>query len=349
MSQLQTWLGRVAWCTVHARVTCARFAASRFLRRPWRRCRRYIVDSDARYSPSSASCGTSCFGERPAYRELVSTLMTCASSTAESALDGRWCGPHRPSSPSGCARQRSMVLVERPTTRQAGASRAPAVSGSSIAVRITSRSARPCRRPRPPHTGSPLFLRMRSAAASASAFLASELALQLADALARRRRRQTTLVESDAPALILGELTPSRSRYAVSSSPVSLEASPRRVPSARLSIRAQRASLVGLPDRQATCLVEPSRQILLPDACLSSQLRCTHGVLPGEPLDHLLLEGYGVRLGHHIVEFSPPRGSSSNDATATLAQGALAGVTHAPGAGLLRHLSTRSAPGERGL
>src|SRR5215831_10988428 len=74
-------------------------------------------------------------------------------------------------------------------------------------------------------------------------------------------------------------------------------------------------------DRQATRLLQPARQVLLPDPCLPSQLRCTYCVVAGEPLDHLLLESHGERLAHVVVEFSPLRGSTSNDATTILAQG----------------------------
>ena len=85
------------------------------------------------------------------------------------------------------------------------------------------------------------------------------------------------------------------------------------------SLRRQSAALrlVG-HDRQSTRLVEPPRQVLLSDACLSSQLRCTHCVLSSEPMDHLLLEGNGVWLAHLLIEFSPPSGSTSTDATTTL-------------------------------
>ena len=44
--------------------------------------------------------------------------------------------------------------------------------------------------------------------------------------------------------------------------------------------------------------------------------------LSGEPLDHLLFERHGERLGHVVVKFSPLRGSTSNDATTILTQGA---------------------------
>ncbi len=75
-------------------------------------------------------------------------------------------------------------------------------------------------------------------------------------------------------------------------------------------------------DRQATRLLQPARQVLLSNSHLSSELRCTHCVLPGEPLDHLLFECHGERLGHVVVEFSPLRDPTSNDATTILAQGA---------------------------
>src|ERR1700688_4516136 len=89
MSQLQTLFGAEVRCTVLERVTCVRLIGRFFLRSPWRRCRRYKVDSEASYTPSSASCGTSCFGDSSAYRELVRTLSTCASSAGERALCGR--------------------------------------------------------------------------------------------------------------------------------------------------------------------------------------------------------------------------------------------------------------------
>jgi hypothetical protein len=58
-----------------------------------------------------------------------------------------------------------------------------------------------------------------------------------------------------------------------------------------------------------------------PEPCLASQLRCTHCVVAGEPLNHLLFESHGEWLGHIVVEFPPLRGSTSNDATTILAQG----------------------------
>src|SRR5471030_392982 len=89
ISQLQTLFGADERWTVLERVTCVRIMGRFLLRKPWRRCRRYMVDSDARYTPSSASCGTSCLGESCAYRELLSTPITCDSSAGERALCGR--------------------------------------------------------------------------------------------------------------------------------------------------------------------------------------------------------------------------------------------------------------------
>src|ERR1700730_7021849 len=41
----------------------------------------------------SVACGTSCFGDKCAYRELVSTPKICANSPGESTLRGRRIGP----------------------------------------------------------------------------------------------------------------------------------------------------------------------------------------------------------------------------------------------------------------
>jgi len=87
----------------------------------------------------------------------VSTVTTCASSTGASALLGRCCGPQRRSPISGSARQRPTVRAEIPSRSHAGARRAPAACASATRSTITSRSARSCRRPRPPHTECPLF------------------------------------------------------------------------------------------------------------------------------------------------------------------------------------------------
>jgi hypothetical protein len=83
---------------------------------PTRRRKRYIVDSDARYRPSSASRGTSCLGERWPYSALVKRANSSVSSRALSAFPGRCRGPHRPSSASGRRFQRWIVRAETPIT-----------------------------------------------------------------------------------------------------------------------------------------------------------------------------------------------------------------------------------------
>ena len=54
---------------------------------------------------------------------------------------------------------------------------------------------------------------------------------------------------------------------------------------------AQRLRFVG-HDRQTTRLLQPARQVLLPNPGLPRQLQCTHRVLSGKPLNPLLLESY---------------------------------------------------------
>src|SRR5690348_4915619 len=63
-------------------------------------------------------------------------------------------------------------------------------------------------------------------------------------------------------------------------------------------------------DRQTTRLLQPARQILLPNPGLPRQLQCTHRAFSGQPLNHLLFESYRKRLAHVIVAFSPLRGAS---------------------------------------
>src|SRR6185503_2403385 len=103
-----------------------------------------------------------------------------------------------------------MVRAETPSTRQAVDRRAPVAWASEMPSRITSRSPRRCRRPRPPRPPRrtpPLFFEDKQGGSLRERLLlASELALQLADALGRRRRCLPTLVESESPALVLGEL-----------------------------------------------------------------------------------------------------------------------------------------------
>ena len=210
-----------------------------------------------------------------------------------------------------------------PSTRHAGARRAPDACASEMSSRITSRSPRSCRRPRPPRRVSPLFFENEQRRSFGQCLLlASELALELANALVRRRRGSLRPRQGQCATARTRRASPLRVRGR-RSAPRHQVWRPRRghEPSARRSTRARRASVVSAIDRQATRLLQPARQVLLSDSRLSSQLRCTHCVLPGEPLDHLLFEGHGERLGHVVVEFSPLRGSTSNDATTILAQG----------------------------
>lgn len=99
-------VGRQARCRVLARVSSVRLIFLVRWRRPRRRCKRWSVDSEATYKPSSASRGTSCRGGRWAYRELPSRVRICCSSMGERALRGRLCGPCRASSHPGCSLQR---------------------------------------------------------------------------------------------------------------------------------------------------------------------------------------------------------------------------------------------------
>lgn len=96
-----------------------------------------------------------------------------------------------------------------PSTRQADPSRAPDRCASEISSTITSRSACSCRRPRPPHTGCPLFFENEQRRSFSQRLLfASELALELANTLVGRCRGCATLIQSNAPLLVLGELHP---------------------------------------------------------------------------------------------------------------------------------------------
>ena len=210
-----------------------------------------------------------------------------------------------------------------PSTRHAGARRTPDACASKMSSRITSRCPRSCRRPRPPRRVSPLFFEHEQRCSFSQCLLhASELALELANPLDRRRRGSSALVKGDPPLLVVGELHP----FAF------------EVGGQRLAIKMGRLGentsfLLNRPlahdglrfighDRQATRLLQPARQVLLPDPGLPSQLQCTHCVVAGEPLDHLLFKRQGEQLAHVVVEFSPLRGSTSNDATTILTQGA---------------------------
>jgi len=145
------------------------------------------------------------------YRCALRTFTTCASSIGVSALCGRACGPRRPSSPSRAVRQRSIVRTEIPMTRQADASRAPDAWASAIAARTTSRSRRPCFRPRPPGTSPPLFFEHEQRGRLGQRLLFSgelplELSpLELSDPPGGQRCGSATFLEGDSPVLVLGE------------------------------------------------------------------------------------------------------------------------------------------------
>ena len=151
--------------------------------------------------------------------------------------------------------------------------------------------------------------------------LASELALELTNPLVRRRRRSSPLVKGKPPLLVLGELQPFA--FEIRGQLLAIKLGGLGEDTNLLLDRPRTHGglwFIG-HNRHATRLLQPARQVLLADPCLASQLRCTCWVLPGEPLDHLLFERHGELFGHLVVEFSPLRGSTSNDATTILAQG----------------------------
>lgn len=61
---------------------------------------------------------------------------------------------------------------------------------------------------------------------------------------------------------------------------------------------------------QVTSIPKPFGKRRLPHARLASELRSADLVPPGQPFDHLGLEGRGVASRHVIVAFSPPRSSN---------------------------------------
>jgi hypothetical protein len=195
----------VARCTVAPRVTCVRSTGGRWAPKPTRFCKRYIVDSEARYVPSSASRGTNCLGGRCPYCGLVMTARTCFSSASVSAFPGRHRGPHRRSSPPGRSLQRSIVRAEIPMLRHAAWSRAPVHWASSSAVSITARCLRPYRRPRPPTVGSLFFEYQQRRRLGERLLFPCELALERSHPPGRRQRRSSLLRQGEAPLLVVGQ------------------------------------------------------------------------------------------------------------------------------------------------
>lgn len=149
-----------------------------------------MVDSDARYRPSSASFGTTCFGDRSRYSGEFTTSSTFVRSAGVSAFARRLRGPARPSSPPSAPRHRWVVRSVKPSTSQACSRRAPAATASSMSPRITSRSRRRVRRPRPPR-GRGLFLEHEQRGRLGERLvLAPQLTFQVLDALALRTARR---------------------------------------------------------------------------------------------------------------------------------------------------------------
>jgi|GEM_PF-5017850 len=116
------------------------------------RSTRYIVDSEARYSPRSASAGTICLGDESRNSRDVTILTTRRRSLSERLFLGRVRGPARRSWPMSWFFQRWTVRGSIPRTAHASFCRAPASVASSMSPRITSRSSCPCRSPRPPRS-----------------------------------------------------------------------------------------------------------------------------------------------------------------------------------------------------
>ena len=170
-------------------------------------------------------------------------MTICASSVSDSALLGRRCGPQRPSSASGSVRQRSMLRAEMPSRRHAGASRAPDACAWLSRSSITSRCARSCRRPRPPHRESPLFFEHQERRRfGQDLLLARELALELANALGRRCRGGAALVKRQPPLLVLGEADPAALEIGGQLLTGELGGLGEDAPSARRSVGAPRTS-----------------------------------------------------------------------------------------------------------
>jgi hypothetical protein len=96
-----------------------------------------------------------------------------------------------------------MVRADSPTRRDAESSRAPAVCASLTSVRIISRS----RRPRPPRGGPLFFEDWQCRGFGERLLLASELPLELSDALCRRHG-SLVFPKRQPPLLQLGEQEP---------------------------------------------------------------------------------------------------------------------------------------------
>src|SRR5580765_7270119 len=122
--------------------------------------------------------------------------------------------------------------------------------------------------------------------------LASELALELTNPPVGRRRGSSALVKGNSPLLILGQFYPFAFEVRAQLLAIKL-AGPGQDMSLLLDRPLAHSGLRCIGhNRQATRLGQPARQVLLPDPCLSSQLRCTQCVFPGKSLEHLLFESH---------------------------------------------------------
>jgi len=206
-----------------------------------------------------------------------------------------------------------MVRLEIPATAHAAPSLAPPPCASSIAARISSRSSRLCRRPRPP-TGLALFFEdQQSCGFRERLLLARQLAFQLADALGGRHRGAALLLQREPPLLefaqqqalsleVAAELSAVQSRRLGQDLGLLLDR-PRLCP-----------ALLRRHPRQAMRISYPARERLLRDPGLLGSLPRADCVLPRQSLDHLLLVGLREWSGHF------PRQARWNQSTRTRRQ-----------------------------
>lgn len=192
-----------------------------------------------------------------------------------------------------------------PRALHADARRAPAATASSTSIRITRLSSGPCRRPRPPRSPGLFFEHEQRRRLGERLLLPLQLAPELADLAALLLYLGERFAATQARERLLAPLLEHRRVNALGA-----QEHPKLTLREAAGLQHDRELLLGRPllrllrvwflvGRHALGkprrFLQPTRQRRLRQACLGGQRARTHGVRPGEFLDHAGTKPFAVR------------------------------------------------------